>query len=73
MPDLGDRRNALRFSALRLLRPEKKAGLKGIRAFRVATELRAFYVQKRDGEGTYSEIFLVGRHDEYRTVERKRP
>ena len=55
------------------LRPEKKPGLKGIWAFRVTDGLRTFYVQKRDGEGTYSEIFLVGHHDEYRTVERSRP
>jgi hypothetical protein len=54
------------------LRPEKKHGLQGISTFRVTDSLRAFYVQKRDREGTYSEIFLVGRHDDYRTIGRKK-
>jgi hypothetical protein len=55
------------------LRPEKKKGLKGIRAFRVTDRIRAFYIQKRDGEGTYNELFLVGQHNEYRTIKRKKP
>jgi hypothetical protein len=55
------------------LRPEKKKGLRDILAFRVTDSIRIFYVHKRDGEGTYSELFFVGRHDEYRTIKRRRP
>ena len=55
------------------LRTEKKQGLKGIWAFRVTDSIRAFYVQSRDGEGVYSELFYVGQHDEYRAIQRKKP
>lgn len=54
------------------LRPERKSGLKGIWAFRVTSGVRVFYVQKRDAEGTYSELFHVGPHDDYRMVTRRR-
>jgi hypothetical protein len=55
------------------LKPEKKEGLKGIWAFYVTVSIRAFYTQKRDGDGAYSELFYVGQHDEYRTIKRKAP
>ena len=54
------------------LRPERKAGLHGIWAFRATRGLRVFYLQKKDGQGAYSEIFHVGPHDDYRTVARRR-
>lgn len=54
------------------LRPERKQGLQGIRAFRVTSGVRVFYVQKTDTEGSYSELFHVGPHDDYRTVSRRR-
>src|SRR2546421_4418613 len=54
------------------LQPERKSGLQGIRAFRVTSGLRVFYVQKKDADGAYSELFHVGPHDDYRTVARKR-
>jgi hypothetical protein len=57
----------------RSLQPERKKGLQGIWAFRVTTGVRVFYVQKKDEAGTYSELFHVGPHDDYRTVSRKRP
>ena len=49
------------------LQPERKAGLQGIWAFRVSRG----YVQKKDAEGAYSELFHVGPHDDYRTVTRR--
>lgn len=55
------------------LRPERKKGLPGIWAFRVTDSIRAFYTQKRDKEGAYSEIFHVGPHDDYRTVKQRKP
>jgi mRNA-degrading endonuclease RelE of RelBE toxin-antitoxin system len=57
----------------RSLQPERKKGLKGIWAFRVTSGVRVFYVQKKDAEGAYSELFHVGPHDDYRTVSRKSP
>jgi hypothetical protein len=54
------------------LLPERKKGLQGIWAFRVTRDVRVFYVQKKDAAGTYSELFHVGPHDEYRTVGRKK-
>ena len=60
-------------TAERSLQPERKKGLQGIWAFRVTTGVRVFYVQKKDEAGTYSELFHVGPHDDYRTVSRKRP
>ncbi len=55
------------------LRPERKSGLHGIWAFRVTSGIRVFYLQERDKEGSYSLLFHVGPHDDYRTVERRRP
>jgi hypothetical protein len=55
------------------LQPQRKAGLQGIWAFRVTSGVRVFYVQRKDSEGTYSELFHVGPHDDYRTISRKRP
>jgi len=54
------------------LQPERKTGLQGIWASRVTSGVRVFYVQKKDAEGAYSELFHVGPHDDYRTVTRKR-
>jgi hypothetical protein len=55
------------------LRPERKQGLTGIWAFRVTSGVRVFYTQEKDGHGTYSELFHVGPHDDYRKVDRRRP
>jgi hypothetical protein len=60
-------------SAEHSLRPERKAGLHGIWAFRVTSGVRVFYTQQRDEAGSYSLLFHVGPHDDYRTVERRRP
>jgi mRNA-degrading endonuclease RelE of RelBE toxin-antitoxin system len=57
----------------RSLQPERKKGLQGIWAFRVTSGVRVFYVQKKDAEGAYSELFHVDPHDDYRTVSRKSP
>jgi hypothetical protein len=54
------------------LRPERKSGLEGIWTFRVDLGIRVFYTQERDAEGRISELFHVGRHDEYRTITRRR-
>jgi hypothetical protein len=54
------------------LQPDRKQGLSGIWAFRVTSGVRVFYVQKKDAEGTYSELFHVGPHDDYRTIGRRR-
>lgn len=54
------------------LRPERKQGLEGIWAFRVTGGERVFYRQAKDDKGTYSELFHVGPHDDYRTVGRQR-
>ncbi len=54
------------------LQPERKKGLQGIWSFRVTTAVRVFYVQKKDEDGRYSELFHVGPHDDYRIVARKR-
>ena len=59
-------------SSERSLQPERKRGLQGIWAFRVTSSVRVFYVQKRDAEGAYSELFHVGPHDDYRTISRRR-
>src|SRR3954447_5131331 len=66
-------RNFRNRSAENALLPEKKAGLKGIWAFRVTTAIRVFYVQRKDSAGSYSEIFYVGLHNDYRTVINKKP
>jgi hypothetical protein len=58
-------------SAEHALRPERKSGLQGIWAFRVTRGLRVFYFQKRDAQGTYSELIHVGPHDDYRTIGRR--
>lgn len=58
-------------TAERSLRPERKKGLAGIWAFRVTSGVRVFYTQQKDSEGSYSELFHVGPHDDYRTVTRK--
>lgn len=55
------------------LRPERKSGLEGIWAFRVTAAVRVFYVQDTDEEGRVSVLFHVGRHDDYRTIIRRRP
>lgn len=56
------------------LKVEKKAGPKGIWAFRVDRGWRIFFVQGRDGQGrTVDRLFHVGEHDDYATVARKRP
>jgi len=55
------------------VRPERKSGLHGIWAFRVTRGIRVFYLQERDADGSYSLLFHVGPHDDYRTVERRRP
>jgi hypothetical protein len=54
------------------LRPEQKSGLPGIWAFRVDPNIRIFYTQERDAEGRISELFHVGRHDDYRIIMRLR-
>jgi len=54
------------------LQPERKMGLQGIWVFRVTGGVRVFYVQRKDASGTYSELFHVGPHDDYRTVARRR-
>lgn len=58
-------------SAEHALQPERKSGLKGIWAFRVTSSVRVFYTQQKDGHGSYSELFHVGPHDDYRTIERR--
>jgi hypothetical protein len=55
------------------LRPERKAGLSGVWAFRVTSAVRVFYIQERDEHGAYSLLFHVGQHDDYRTIARHRP
>jgi hypothetical protein len=60
-------------SAENAVRPERKSGLGGVWAFRVTSGVRVFYVQGKDQQGTYSELFHVGPHDNYRTIERRRP
>jgi hypothetical protein len=55
------------------LRPERKSGLGSIWAFRVTSGVRVFYTQKKDDVGSYSELFHIGPHDDYRTIERRRP
>src|ERR1700693_4844946 len=60
-------------SAENSLQPEKKTGLKGVWAFRVNSAVRVFYVQHRDGQGAYSDLFHVGPHNDYRAVVNKRP
>jgi hypothetical protein len=55
------------------LRPERKQGLGGIWAFRVTSAVRVFYVQDRDDIGLVSVLFGVGRHDDYRSIIRRRP
>jgi hypothetical protein len=55
------------------LRPERKSGLGGIWAFRVSGAVRVFYTQEKDKAGAYSLIFHGGPHDDYRTIERRRP
>lgn len=59
-------------SAENSLRPERKSGLRGIWAFRVTSGVRVFYTQEKDEQGAYSELFHVGPHDDYRTIERRR-
>jgi hypothetical protein len=54
------------------LQPGPKSGLEGIWTFRVDRDIRVFYTQERDAEGRISELFHVGRHDEYRTITRRR-
>jgi hypothetical protein len=55
------------------LRPERKSGLKGIWAFRVSSGIRVFYeVVKDDAGQTMNRLLHVGRHDDYRTVKRKK-
>jgi mRNA-degrading endonuclease YafQ of YafQ-DinJ toxin-antitoxin module len=55
------------------LKPERKAGLRDIWTFRVNLELRVFYTQEKDEEGRrVSELFHVGKHDDYRTITRRR-
>jgi mRNA-degrading endonuclease RelE of RelBE toxin-antitoxin system len=54
------------------LRPERKAGLRGIWTFRVDLDLRVFYTQERDADGRrVSELFHVGKHDDYRLISRR--
>jgi mRNA-degrading endonuclease RelE of RelBE toxin-antitoxin system len=60
-------------SAENSLRPEKKSGLKGTWAFRVNSAVRVFYVQRRDDESAYSDLFHVGPHNDYRTAINKQP
>src|ERR1700756_397394 len=60
-------------SAENSLQLEKKSGLKGVWAFRVNLPIRVFYVQRRDTVGSYSDLFHVGPHDDYRTILNKRP
>ena len=56
------------------LQVEKKAGLKGVWSFRIDRGNRAFFTQAKDGDGnTVNHLFHCGPHDDYRTVERKRP
>jgi hypothetical protein len=55
------------------LRPERKQGLSGIWTFRVTSGVRVFYVQEADEDGRVSTLFHVGRHDDYRTIVRRRP
>jgi mRNA-degrading endonuclease RelE of RelBE toxin-antitoxin system len=78
LPDLqGQIRETIRHfinrTAENALQPERKAGLRGIWAFRVTSGVRVFYTQGKDAQGTYSELFHVGPHDDYRTIERRRP
>lgn len=56
------------------LRPTLKEGLK-CWAFRVPGSggIRVFYEQRTDTEGRYALLFHVGRHDDYRTVQRRLP
>ena len=60
-------------SAENSLRPEKKAGLKGVWAFRVNLGVRVFYIQRRDNIGIYSHLFHVCPHDDYREIASKHP
>ena len=55
------------------LRPERKSGLGSVWAFRVTSGIRVFYTQEKDEAGSYSLLFHVGPHDDYRTIERRRP
>jgi hypothetical protein len=55
------------------LRPERRSGLQGIWTFRVTQAVRVFYMQDTDEEGRVSVLFHVGRHDDYRTIIRRRP
>ena len=55
------------------LPPERKAGLQGIWALRVTRDIRVFYTQEKDAQGSYSRLVHVGPHDDYRIVERRRP
>jgi hypothetical protein len=57
----------------RALRPERKQGAGEIWAFRVTSAVRVFYVQDRDESGRVSVLFHVGRHDDYRSIIRRRP
>ncbi len=54
------------------LRPERKAGLRDIWTFRVDLGVRVFYTQEQDIEGRISELFHVGKHDDYRIITRRR-
>jgi hypothetical protein len=75
-PDLRDQtieavKRFISRTAENALRPERKSGLQGIWTFRVTSGVRVFYVQKKDASGTYSELFHVGHHDDYRIVSRR--
>jgi len=59
-------------SAEHALRPARKAGLEGVWTFRVDSGVRVFYTQQRDERGAISELIGVGRHDDYRTIVRRR-
>jgi mRNA-degrading endonuclease RelE of RelBE toxin-antitoxin system len=54
------------------LRPERKSGLQGIWTFRVDRGVRVFYTQEQDADGLISELFHVGRYNDYRTITRRR-
>lgn len=69
---IGAVRHFIERSAEHSLQPERKQGLADIWAFRVTSGIRVFYVQKKDPQGAYSELFHVGRHDDYRTISRRR-
>jgi len=75
-PELRDQtieavRHFIARTAENALRPERKQGLQDVWAFRVTRGVRVFYVQRRDANGTYSELFHVGPHDDYRTISRR--